>query len=57
MMLMFILTVFLLIALVGSLPIWPHSRKWGYIPIGGIGAVAVIATIVILFFARHGGQH
>ena len=54
-MLMFILTVVLLIALVGSLPIWPHSKQWGYFPIGTIGVVVLFGLIYI--FVRHGGIH
>jgi hypothetical protein len=51
MMLMFILTIAVIVALVGSLPIWPHSKNWGYYPIGGAGVVILI--ILILFFAGH----
>ena len=49
MMLMFILTIVLIVALVGSLPTWPHSKNWGYYPIGGISVVILI--ILILLFA------
>jgi Protein of unknown function (DUF3309) len=42
MLLMLILPVFLLIALVASLPIWPHSKKWGFYPISGVGLVILI---------------
>jgi len=48
MTLMFVLTIVVIIALVGSLPIWPHSKSWGYFPIGGIGLVILI--ILALFF-------
>jgi hypothetical protein len=48
MMVMVVLPVFVLIALVGSLPIWPHSKKWGFYPIAGIGAVILI--ILVLFW-------
>ena len=34
-MLTFILPVFLIIALVATLPIWRHSKKWGFYPISG----------------------
>jgi hypothetical protein len=44
-MLTFILPVFVLIALVASLPIWPHSRKWSFYPISGVG----LAILVLLF--------
>jgi len=51
MMLMFILTIVVIAALVGSLPTWPHSRNWGYFPSGIIGVVIVI--LVILFLTGH----
>jgi ABC-type uncharacterized transport system permease subunit len=46
--LMFILPVFLLIALVASLPIWRHSKKWSFYPISGVGLVILI--ILFLFW-------
>jgi hypothetical protein len=47
MMVFVVLPVFVLIALVGSLPIWPHSKKWGLYP---VGAVSVIILIVLFLF-------
>ena len=47
-MLSTILIVVLLLALVGSLPTWPHSREWGYAPSGGLGLVAVILLVLFL---------
>ena len=47
MMVMLILPVIILIALVGSLPIWPHSKKWGFYPISG---VSVIILIILFLF-------
>ena len=38
------------IAMVASLPIWPHSKNWSFYPIGGVSLVLVI--ILILLFAR-----
>jgi hypothetical protein len=49
MILLFVITVVLVVALVGSLPVWPHSKNWGYYPMGGVGAVILI--LLILFFA------
>ena len=48
MMLMFILTIVVIIALVGSLPRWPHSRNWGYYPVGGVSVIILIILILIL---------
>ena len=49
-MLMFILTIFVIIALVGSLPIWPHSKNWSFYPIGGVSLIILI--ILILLFTH-----
>ena len=43
-----ILPVSVLIAVVGSLPIWPHSKKWGFYPISGIGLIILILLIPFL---------
>ncbi|MGA2832910.1 MAG: DUF3309 family protein [Terracidiphilus sp.] len=42
------LTVVLILALIGALPAWPHSRNWGYYPTGGIGLVLVILLVLLL---------
>ncbi len=43
-----ILLVILVLALLGVIPTWPHSREWGYRPSGGIGLILVIVLILIL---------
>ena len=43
-----ILLVILILALVGIIPIWPHSRSWGYLPSGGLGLVVLILVILLL---------
>jgi hypothetical protein len=43
-----ILLVILVLALLGAIPIYPHSRSWGYAPSGGIGLVLIV--VLILFF-------
>jgi len=43
-----ILIVFLILALVGALPRWSHSREWGYYPTGGVGLVLLIVVILLL---------
>jgi len=43
-----ILLIVLILILVGALPAWPHSRKWGYGPSGGLGLVVVILLILVL---------
>jgi hypothetical protein len=43
-----ILLIILILALVGVLPAWPHSRSWGYGPTGGVGLVVVILIVLLL---------
>jgi len=43
-----ILIVILVLALLGALPRWPHSRSWGYYPTGGLGLILVIIVILVL---------
>jgi hypothetical protein len=43
-----ILLIVLILALVGVIPSWPHSRSWGYGPSGGLGLVVVIVLILVL---------
>ncbi len=43
-----ILIVILVLALVGALPRWSHSRDWGYAPTGGVGLVLVILVILLV---------
>jgi len=43
-----ILVVILILALLGALPRWPHSRDWGYVPTGGLGLVLFIVVILVL---------
>ncbi len=43
-----ILLIILVLALVGVIPIWPHSRSWGYAPSGGVGLIVLILVILFL---------
>jgi hypothetical protein len=43
-----ILLIVLILALVGALPTWPHSKNWGYFPSGGLGLVVVILLVLVL---------
>jgi len=43
-----ILIVVLVMALLGVLPGWSHSRNWGYAPSGGVGLVLVIIVVLLL---------
>jgi len=43
-----ILIVILVLALLGALPRWLHSRSWGYYPSGGLGLLLIIVVILLL---------
>lgn len=43
-----ILPIVLILALVGVLPTWPHSRSWGYAPSGGLGLLLLIVVGLLL---------
>lgn len=43
-----ILLIILVLALVGVIPAWPHSRSWGYGPSGFTGLIVVILIILLL---------
>jgi hypothetical protein len=43
-----ILIVILVLAILGVLPRWPHSRAWGYYPTGGLGLVLLVIVILLL---------
>ncbi len=44
-----VLVVILILALLGALPRWSHSREWGYAPTGGVGLALLIVVILVLF--------
>ena len=43
-----ILIIILVLALVGALPTWGHSRNWGYAPSGGLGLIVLILIILVV---------
>ena len=43
-----ILIVILVLMLIGALPSWPHSRNWGYRPVGGLGLILIIILILYM---------
>lgn len=43
-----ILLIVLILMLIGVLPTWPHSRSWGYAPVGGIGLIVIILLVLVL---------
>jgi hypothetical protein len=45
------LILLIILALVGALPTWGHSRNWGYFPSGVVG-LAVVVVLVLLLMGR-----
>lgn len=43
-----ILLIVLVLLLVGALPAWSHSSKWGYGPSGGLGLIVVVLIVLLL---------
>jgi len=43
-----ILLIILVLLLLGVVPAWPHSRRWGYGPSGILGVVVIIVVILLL---------
>jgi hypothetical protein len=43
-----VLLVILVLALLGVIPSWPHSRSWGYGPSGALGVVLLIVLILFV---------
>lgn len=43
-----ILLVVLVLMLVGSVPTWPYSRNWGYVPSSGVGLILIVLLVLIL---------
>jgi hypothetical protein len=47
-MLGLILLIVVVLLLVGSLPAYPYSRKWGYYPSGLLTIVLIVLVILLL---------
>ena len=43
-----VILIVVLLLLIGALPTWPHSTKWGYYPSGGLGMILLILIILML---------
>ncbi|MDC7832203.1 MULTISPECIES: DUF3309 family protein [Pseudomonas] len=43
-----ILVLVLLVLLIGGLPVFPHSRSWGYGPSGIVGTILVVLLVLLL---------
>jgi Protein of unknown function (DUF3309) len=43
-----VLLIVLVLLLIGGLPVYPYSRKWGYAPGGTVGVLLVVLVILML---------
>lgn len=43
-----ILLILLILLLVGALPSWPYSSRWGYGPSGGLGLLLLVVILLLL---------
>jgi len=43
-----VLIILAVLMLLGVIPVWPHSRNWGYGPSGMVGVLVVIVVIFLL---------
>jgi hypothetical protein len=41
-----VLLIFVVLLLLGSLPIFPYSAGWGYYPSGGLGTILIVLVIL-----------
>jgi hypothetical protein len=51
-MLRTILVIIVVLALIGSLPMWPYSGGWGYYPTGGLGLILLVLVVLMLLDRR-----
>lgn len=49
-MLEILLLVFLVMLLLGALPVFPHSRSWGYGPSGGLLTLLLVVLLLVIIF-------
>jgi hypothetical protein len=47
-MLRTILLIILVLAILGSVPMWGYSAGWGYGPSGGLGLILIILLVLML---------
>ena len=43
-----LVAIVMILLLAGAIPTWPHSRRWGYGPSGGIGLVLLVILVLVL---------
>ena len=43
-----LLIIVLLLILIGALPTWPYSERWGYYPSSTLGLVVIVLVVLVL---------
>jgi hypothetical protein len=43
-----VLAILFVLLLIGALPAWPRSQRWGYFPSGGLGLMVLIMLLLLL---------
>ena len=43
-----VLLIVLILAVLGVIPAWPHSRSWGYAPSGVVGLLVVVLVVMLV---------
>jgi len=43
-----ILIVLLVLLLLGAVPAWPHSRRWGFVPSGSLGLLLMVVLVLVI---------
>jgi len=43
-----ILLIVLILTLIAAIPVWSHSKNWGYGPSGELGLVAIVVVVLLL---------
>ena len=48
----------MIILSIGTTPVWPHSRRWGYYPTSGLSFVLIVFLCLWMFgmFGSYGHQ-
>jgi hypothetical protein len=41
------LIILLVLLLIGAIPVWPHSSRYGYYPVLGLGTVLIVILILL----------
>ncbi len=43
-----LVSIFIILLVIGALPVWPHSRQFGYYPSGFAGVFLVVFVFLLI---------